>query len=285
MARRHRRCACRRLPRRRIPVRAADRRLRGARLTAADRRRLPGRRPAPAGGRDRRVRPHRLAPRPLVVRDRRGVRRGRDRRRHVPLPGDARLLRRWRAARCAVAGLDLPARLGGVGVDGRAPGARHQRPALDDRARRLHADWPRGARVRQPGQGPQRPRRRARDRHAARRDLAHGPDLRRQRPDGGRVDPGGADRRADRPRQPPSPDARPRRRPRRPRRAHDRAVRPRRLQELQRRLRPPRRRRAARPPRPRARARGRRVAARPTASAATSSASCSTASTTRPSAC
>ena len=169
--------------------------------------------------------------------------------------------------------------------DGRAPGARHHRPALDDRARRLHADRPCGARLRQPGQGPQRPRRRARDRHAARRDPAHGPDLRRQRPDGRRVDARGADRRADRPRQPPPPDARPRGRPRRPRRAHDRAVRPRRLQELQRRLRPPRRRRAARPPRPRARARGRAAAARPTASAATSSASCSTASTTRPSAC
>ena len=81
----------------------------------------------------------------------------------------------------------LPARLGRVGGDGRAPGARHHRPARDDRARRVDADRPRGARLRQPGQGPQRPRRRPRDRHAARRDPAHGPDLRRQRPDGGGV--------------------------------------------------------------------------------------------------
>ena len=60
-------------------------------------------------------------------------------------------------------------------------------------------------------------------------------------------------------------------------RADARVLRPRRLQGLQRRLRPQRGRRAARPPRPRPRHLGRRAPARPTASAATSSASCSTA--------
>ena len=68
-------------------------------------------------------------------------------------------------------------------------------------------------------------------------------------------------------------------------RAHARAVRPRRLQELQRRLRPPGRRLAARAPRRASSttaSRGQRRA--PTASAATSSASCSTASATSASA-
>ena len=57
---------------------------------------------------------------------RRGLVAARDRRRPVPLPGDARLLRRRRAARRAVARLDAAARLGRLGARRRAPGARHR---------------------------------------------------------------------------------------------------------------------------------------------------------------
>ena len=81
--------------------------------------------------------------------------------------------------------------------------------------------------------------------------------------------------RADRPGQPPPPARRPRGAPRRRPAAHARALRPQRLQALQRHLRPPGRRRAAQPPRRPARVGASPATAAPTAWAATSSARCS----------
>ncbi len=125
-------------------------------------------------------------------------------------------------------------------------------PAPDRRPAVVRAGRARAARLRL-RRGPQPARDRPRRRLAAR---GHGPPdahLPRERRDAARLARGGDDRRADRPRQPPRAGGRDRRAGSRGRRARSsaraRAVRPRRLQALQRHLRPPGRRRAARAPR------------------------------------
>ena len=121
---------------------------------------------------------------------------------------------------------------------------------------------------------------RARRRGPGRRDGARRPDPPRERRPAPAQSNGGADRRAQRARQPAPADER----PRRGARLRDDRVRPdagvlrsRRVQGLQRRLRPQRGRRTARPAGPRPGRVGHAAPARRIASAATSSASCSTA--------
>ena len=120
--------------------------------------------------------------------------------------------------------------------------------------RRLRAARARPAALRL-GRRPADARRRPRRRRAARRDGARRPDVPRERPAAAAQPRRGADRRAQRARQPAPADGRPRGRARRPRPRTSgqtlRVLRPRRLQGLQRRVRPQRRRRAARAARPR----------------------------------
>ena len=111
-----------------------------------------------------------------------------------------------------------------------------------------------------------------RRRRAVRRARPRGADAGRELPAARNGAPRGAHRQAHRAAEPARARARPRRGCRRPP-AHAGVLRPRRLQGLQRRLRPPRRRRAARPARPALA----RVGGAPTGSAATSSACSSTA--------
>ena len=132
----------------------------------------------------------------------------------------------------------------------------------------------------------QRGRGRARRRVAAGRDGAHDADLPRQRRDAARLARGGADRRADRARQPARAGARARARAaarddRRAARAG--AVRPRRLQALQRHVRPPGGRFPAGAARRQPRRRSCAGAAPPSAWAGTSSARCSPRATRSPS--
>ena len=229
-------------------------------------------------GGHRRVRPHRLAARALVDRPRRRRHRRRGRRRPLPLPGDARLLRRRLGAIDALwPASTLLLGWGGVGCAWTGAG----RPTRPRCACCSCPPWSTltGLAVLVAGNlgGSQRPRRRPRHRHLLAAIVRLALTLRREPAPGGRADDEaltdaltglGNRRRLMR-------DLERRARVATPGSRDARAVRPRRLQALQRHLRAPRRRRAARPLGAQPRAAVDATAA-PTASAATSSASCST---------
>ncbi len=217
-----------------------------------DQPRLSARRPRDARVRGRGDRDHRPVRRLHVAHPRPRARRLRAVRHDLPLPGRGRHVPRVHGARhglarsptCSIAVARLPPR--------RSP--RHAPPAQRHarHSRRVHADGARSARLR-----PLRPAARGRavagDHHHRRRRAALRADLPREPAHARRERGRGRHRRADGPRQPARAAGRPRARHRRRHagaaRAAD-AVRPRRLQGLQRLLRPPGRRRAAAPARP-----------------------------------
>ena len=168
----------------------------------------------------------------------------------LPRPGRARHLRVPEPVGRRLVARAAADRGGGLAARVRAPRAHRPRPA-DRRPARLQHDRPRAADLRLR----RRPRgagHRARGRVAAGDHVAAHPDLPREHRDGPRLARGGAHRRAHRPREPPRARARARAAAAAglrgaPARADD--LRPRRLQALQRHVRPPGRGCAAQAPR------------------------------------
>ena len=242
-----RRCDDRARRRPRLRAGHPRRQRRGPQPRGRDRPGLSGRRPAPARHDHGDLRAHELEPGARLDRARPGPRPQRSGGRHLPRPDRRRHLAGLRVGQRALAGVVAAGRAGRLAADQARQRPQGPQPAGGHRPRRLRP-WGRGPADLRPLLQAQRA-----DGHPCRCDAAAGAGAHsarvRREPAGARPQPpGGAHGPADRPEQPAQPDGG----PRRPAAQGDaRAargpgpVRSRRVQGVQRRFRPPGRRRPA----------------------------------------